>query len=64
MGNQVLYPHKLNFAYRYRDCCIHMGIPMCKQAGIDKKFTYWDPCTHNEVVRIWGLTYIQSVLSP
>ena len=36
---------------------MHMGIPICKRAGIAKKFAYGDPRTHNEVVRIRGLTY-------
>ena len=39
-----------NFAYR--DCRMHMGIPVCKRVGIAKKFAYGDPITHNEVVRI------------
>jgi hypothetical protein len=47
-----------NFAYR--DCRMHMGIPVCKRAGIAKKFAYGDPHTHNEVVRIRGLTYMFS----
>ena len=55
MGNQVLYPHMHNFAYRDRR--MHMGIPVCKWTGIAKKFAYGDPRTHNEVVRIRGLTY-------
>jgi hypothetical protein len=38
-----------NFAYR--DCCMHMGIPVCKRAGIAKIFAHGDPITHNEVVR-------------
>ena len=34
------------------------GIPVCIQAGIAKKFAYYgDPCTHNEIVRIWGVTH-------
>ena len=37
---------------------MHMGIPVCKRAGIAKKIAYGDPRTHNEVVRIRGLTYI------
>jgi len=36
---------------------MHMGIPVCVRAGIAKIFAYGDPITHNEVVRIWGLTY-------
>jgi len=36
---------------------MHMGIPVCERAGIAKKFAYGDPRTHNEIVRIWGLTY-------
>ena len=36
---------------------MHMGIPVCKRAGIAEKFAYGDPITHNEIVRIWGLTY-------
>ena len=44
-----------NFAYRDRR--MHMGIPVCKRAGIAKIFAYGDPITHNEVVRIRGLTY-------
>ncbi len=34
-----------------------MGIPVCERVGIAKKFAYGDPRTHNEIVRIWGLTY-------
>ena len=56
MGNLVLYPHMCNFAYGDRR--MHMGIPVCKRAGIAEKFAYGDPITHNEIVRIWGLTYI------
>jgi hypothetical protein len=37
---------------------MHMGIPVCKQAGIAKTIAYGDPITHNEVVRIRGLTYM------
>ena len=37
---------------------MHMGIPVCKRAGIAEKFAYGDPITHNEIVRIWGLTYM------
>jgi hypothetical protein len=55
MGNLVLYPHMHNFAYGDRH--LHMGIPVCKRAGIDEKFAYGDPRTHNEIVRIWGLIY-------
>jgi hypothetical protein len=56
VGNQVLYPHMHNFPYR--DLRMHMGIPVCKQAGIAKNFAYGDPFMHNEVVRtIWGVTY-------
>jgi hypothetical protein len=55
MGNLVLYPHMCNFAYGDRR--MHMGIPVCKRAGIAEKFAYGDPITHNEIVRIWGLTY-------
>jgi len=36
---------------------MHMGIPICIRAGIAKKFAYGDPITHNEIVRIRGLTY-------
>jgi hypothetical protein len=54
--NQVLYPHMRNFAYRDRR--MHMGIPVCKRAGIAKNFAYGDPITHNEVVRIRGLTFL------
>jgi len=35
---------------------MHMGIPVCKWAGIAKKFAYGDPITHNEIVHIRGLT--------
>ena len=56
MGNLVLYPHMCNFAYGDRR--MHMGIPVCKRAGIAEKFAYGDPITHNEIVRIWGLTFI------
>jgi len=35
---------------------MHMGIPVCKRARIAEKFAYGDPITHNEIVRIWGLT--------
>ena len=38
---------------------MHMGIPVCKRAGIAKKNAYGDPTTHNEVVRIRGLTCIR-----
>jgi hypothetical protein len=54
MRNQVLYPHMQNYAYG--DCCTHMGIPVCIQAGIAKIFTYGDPHSHNEIVRILGAT--------
>jgi len=37
---------------------MHMGIPVCKRAGIAKKFAFGDPITHNKIVRIWGLIYI------
>jgi hypothetical protein len=33
-----------------------MGIPICERAGIAKQFAYGDPRTHNEIVRIQGLT--------
>jgi hypothetical protein len=56
MGNLVLYPHMCNFAYGDRH--MHMGIPVCKRAGIAEKFANGDPITHNEIVRIWGLTHI------
>ena len=56
MGNLVLYPHMCNFAYGDRR--MHMGIPVCKRAGIAEKFAYGDPIMHNEIVRIWGLTYM------
>ena len=55
MGNQVLYPHMRNFPYGHRRT--QTGIPVCERAGIAKKFAYGDPRTHNEIVRIWGLTY-------
>ena len=42
--------------FAYRDRRMHMGIPVCIRAGIAKKFAYGDPITHNEVVRIRGLT--------
>jgi len=35
-----------------------MGIPVCKRARIAEKFANGDPITHNEIVHIWGLTYI------
>ena len=54
MGNLVLYPHMCNFAYGDRR--MHMGIPVYKRVGIAEKFAYGDPITHNEIVRIWGLT--------
>ena len=44
-----------NFAYGDRR--MHMGIPVCKRSGIAEKFAYGDPIMHNEIVRIWGLTY-------
>jgi len=44
-----------NFPYGHRRT--QTGIPVCKRAGIAKKFAYGDPHTHNEIVRIWGLTY-------
>ncbi len=44
-----------NFAYGDRR--MHLGIPVCKRSGIAEKFTYGDPIMHNEIVRIWGLTY-------
>jgi hypothetical protein len=56
MGNLVLYPHMHDFAYGDRR--MHMGIPVCKRAGIAENFAYGDPITHNEIVRIRGLTYI------
>jgi len=37
---------------------MHMGIPVCKRAGIAENFAYGDPITHNEIVRIRGLTSI------
>ena len=37
---------------------MHMGIPVSKRAWIAEKVTYGDAITHDEVVRIWGLTYI------
>jgi len=42
---------------------MHMGIPVCKRAGIAEKFAYGDPITHNEIVRIWGLTYISEIFN-
>jgi len=36
---------------------MHMGIPVCIRVGIAEKFAYGDPITHNEIVRIWGLTF-------
>jgi hypothetical protein len=33
-----------------------MGTPVCIQVGITKKFGYGDPCMHNEIVHIWGVT--------
>jgi hypothetical protein len=47
-------PLMRNFAYGDRR--MHMGIPVCKRARIAEKFAYGDPITHNEIVRIWGLT--------
>ena len=44
-----------NFPYGHRR--MQTGIPVCERAGIAKKFAYGDPHTHNEIVRIWGLTY-------
>ena len=44
--------------FPYGDRRTHTGIPVCERAGIAKKFAYGDPHTHNEIVRIWGLTYI------
>jgi hypothetical protein len=41
---------------------MHMGIPVCKRARIAEKFADGDPITHNEIVRIWGLTYMPSLL--
>jgi hypothetical protein len=55
MGNQVLYPHMQNYAYR--DCCMHTGISVCIRVGIAKIFAYGDPCSHNKIVRILGATY-------
>jgi hypothetical protein len=40
---------------------MHMGIPVYKRVGIAEKFAYGDPITHNEIVRIWGLTHTRSV---
>jgi hypothetical protein len=40
---------------------MHMGIPVCKRAGIAENFAYGDPITHNEIVRIRGLTYARSL---
>jgi len=53
---KVLYPHMRNFPYGHRRT--QTGIPVCERAGIAKKFAYGDPHTHNEIVRIWGLTYV------
>ena len=44
--------------FAYGDRRMHMGIPVCKRAGIAENFAYGDPITHNEIVRIRGLTYI------
>ena len=55
MGNQNLDPHMQNNAYGDRHT--QMVSPVCLWAGIAKMFACGDPCTHNEVVRIWGLTY-------
>ncbi len=51
---------------------VHMGIHICIRAGkgctcggISTKFAYGDPCTHNEIVRIWGATYTRTwILEP
>jgi hypothetical protein len=56
MGNQVLYAYMENYAYG--DCRTHMGIAVCIRAGIAKIFAYRDPCSHNQIVRILGATYI------
>jgi hypothetical protein len=58
MGNQVLYPYMQNYAYG--DCCTHMGITVCIQAGIAKIFAYGDPRLHNKIVRILGATYTRT----
>ena len=42
--------------FAYGDRRMHMGIPVCKRAGIAENFAYGDPITHNEIVRIRGLT--------
>ncbi len=48
MGNQVLYPYMQNYAYG--DWRTHMG-------GVATIFAYGDPCLHNKIVRILGVTY-------
>ena len=37
------------------------GVPICECEGIQKNSHMGSPRTHNEIVRIWGLTYIPSV---
>jgi hypothetical protein len=34
------------------------GVPICERVGIQKNSHMGSPRTHNEIVRIWGLTYI------
>jgi hypothetical protein len=48
--------------YAYGDRRTHMGIPVCIRTGIAKIFTYGDPRSHNEIVRILGATYASSSL--
>ena len=50
-----LYSHMQN--YTYTGCRMHMGNPVCIQAGIAKIFAYGDPRLHNKIVRIRGVTY-------
>jgi len=48
--------------FPYGDRRTQTGIPVCERAGI-AKFAYGDPHTHNEIVRIWGLTYMHWALA-
>ena len=39
------------------------GVPICECAGIQKNSHMGSPRTHNEIVRIWGLTWVSSITS-
>ncbi len=37
---------------------MHTGVPVCVRGVRQKKLYMGSPCTHNKVVRMWGVTYI------